>query len=557
MPTRYTPERKTIGQLLSMTNPPILVPDWQRNYSWTNTEVEIFWQDLLHFSSLFPDENINTEEYFLGPVVIVDNNTSHLLLDGQQRIATSGILLSVIRDFLSKYSKDSALRTSQRYLTDFDDARNAKTYKLTLNSYDRDFFKREILEFHDTSYESPEPSIESHRLIRKARDFFMLKFQEKYDEIDRPDLAHRWSLRIQKVLTDHMSVVAVVSDDEDNAASVFETLNDRGIGLSTPDLLRNLLLRRATTESREEIVDLWRDILETEEETKLETFLRHYWISHEGDVKTKKLYREIKTKILDNNVESLLFSRNLRDSSVIYNDIRDSNDNREDIVIILRDINELGANLLYPVILSAYESGDEECLKPFLQATLVTYIRHSVIGGLENSRLEDITFSLAKEIRMERNLRSAIRKLRNFALDDVNFKIAFERASLSKSQSMRYVLREIEYQRRRTQELQVAPPSKVHVEHIYPQTPLSDQRWSNHMQAINRLGNLTLLDRRINTSIRNAHFSLKKVQYEQSEIVLTRELVSYDEWNFVAVEKRQKVMSEKVAEIWAFPEVDE
>jgi uncharacterized protein with ParB-like and HNH nuclease domain len=248
-----------------MTNPPILVPDWQRNYSWTNTEVEIFWQDMLHFSNLFPDENINTEEYFLGSVVIVDNNLSHLLLDGQQRIATSGILLSVIRDFLSKYSKDAALRTSQRYLTDFDDARNATTYKLTLNSYDRDFFKREILEFRDTSYQSPEPSLESHRLIRKAREFFTSKFQEEYNEIDNQELAHRWTLRIQKVLTDHMSVVAVISDDEDNAASVFETLNDRGIGLSTPDLLRNLLLRRATVESREEIIDLWRDILEIEE----------------------------------------------------------------------------------------------------------------------------------------------------------------------------------------------------------------------------------------------------------------------------------------------------
>jgi len=79
-----------------MTNPPILVPDWQKNYSWINTEVEIFWQDLIHFSNLFPDENINNEEYFLGSVVIVDNNLSHLLLDGQQRIATSGISLSVI-----------------------------------------------------------------------------------------------------------------------------------------------------------------------------------------------------------------------------------------------------------------------------------------------------------------------------------------------------------------------------------------------------------------------------------------------------------------------------
>src|SRR5215510_4707964 len=140
------------------------------------------------------------------------------------------------------------------------------------------------------------------------------------------------------------------------------------------------------------------------------------------------------------------------------------------------------ANLLYPVILSAYESGGEEDLKPFLQAVLGTYIRHSVIGGLENSRLEDLAFSIAKEIRNKRTLRSAISKFRDFALDDINFKIAFERASLSKSQSMRYILRELEYQRRRTQELQVAPPSKVDVEHIYPQTPAADQRWPNHMQ---------------------------------------------------------------------------
>ena len=53
-----------------------------------------------------------------------------------------------------------------------------------------------------------------------------------------------------------MSVVAVVSGDEDNAATVFETLNDRGIGLSTPDLLRTLLIRRAQEADREEIVDL-------------------------------------------------------------------------------------------------------------------------------------------------------------------------------------------------------------------------------------------------------------------------------------------------------------
>lgn len=128
MSTRYSPERKTIGNLLSMTNPPIVVPYWQRTFRWTTSEVETFWLDLLQFNSQYPGENISGQEYFLGSVVIVDNNESHLLLDGQQRLATSAILLSVIRDHLGLYNRDAATRVSTRYLTDYDDASESYTF---------------------------------------------------------------------------------------------------------------------------------------------------------------------------------------------------------------------------------------------------------------------------------------------------------------------------------------------------------------------------------------------------------------------------------------------
>ncbi len=61
-----------------------------------------------------------------------------------------------------------------------------------------------------------------------------------FDTVSDPEQFHNWALRIQRVLTNHFSVVAVFSQDEDNASAVFETLNDRGIGLSTADLVRNL-----------------------------------------------------------------------------------------------------------------------------------------------------------------------------------------------------------------------------------------------------------------------------------------------------------------------------
>ncbi len=50
MANQYTSDKKTTGELLSMTSPHISVPDYQRSFSWDTTQVEAFWQDLLSFS---------------------------------------------------------------------------------------------------------------------------------------------------------------------------------------------------------------------------------------------------------------------------------------------------------------------------------------------------------------------------------------------------------------------------------------------------------------------------------------------------------------------------
>lgn len=555
MANRYTPAKRTIGELLSMTNPPILVPEWQRNFSWTTSEVETFWQDLVHFDGSYPADNILEEEYFLGSIVIVDNNISHLLLDGQQRLATSAILISVIRDFLSRYNKDAAIRVSTRYLTDFDDAQNKNTFKLTLNRYDRDFFKREVLETRDAGYAEMAPTMESHRLIRLAREFFIESFEAKFAEIGNPGQAHQWALRILQVLIGHFSTVAVISEDEDNAAAVFETLNDRGIGLSTPDLLRNLLLRRARDDQREEIIDLWREILEIEGDTSLKTFLRHFWLSREGDVKTQSLYKEIKAKITTGNIDSLEFSRSLRDSSLIYRDIvAGQDDNDEELAKLLTELSELGATLFYPALLSAYETGETQDIKRLAQAQVSAFVRHNVIGGLENSRLESVAFQTAQDLRTTKDFKAAIEKLKAVAPGDARFATDFSTASVPRRASARHVLKRLEYNLRTTEELDIAPPSRVHVEHVYPQTPLPGHRRANHTAIVDRIGNLTLLARKLNTAIRNGGFPAKLPAYEKSELLLTKELTVYAAWNDADIQARQENLSRLAPAIWAFPD---
>lgn len=554
MATRYKPERMTIGNLLSMTNPAVVVPDWQRNYSWTTSEVETFWQDLMRFSDLYPDKNVDDQEYFLGAIVIVETSNGNLLLDGQQRIATSAILLSVIRDFLEKYNKDAALRVSTRYLTDFDDALNDYTYKITLNRYDRDFFKREILENRGPGYVSPTPIYESHSLIRKSRNFLYNKFQEKFDKIKEPLTAHKWGLRILKVITNHVSVVGVISNDEDNASNVFETLNDRGIGLSTPDLLRNLILRRANSAYIDEILDLWGVILDIEPDAKIQDFFRHFWLSREGDVKARSLYREIKANIIERNEDSLSFSRNLCDSSRIYQDILNATyEGSPRIAKLLGDISDLGAKVLYPPVLSLLEkSEDAELVEKFLRYLIVTYVRHTLICKKENSQIENLMFSIAKKIRSELS-EDLINEIMIFAPSDEQFKSDFAGVSIPRRDSARYILREIEQYLRTTEELDVAAPERVHVEHIYPQTPSPENRWVQHEGVINRLGNLTLLSAKLNNTIKNGTFLMKQPYYVKSELLLINEIAAkFTAWSINAIDTRQKHLARNAVEIWKY-----
>jgi hypothetical protein len=341
---RYDAGRQTVGTLLATTSPRIEVPDWQRSYSWTTEEVEAFWNDLVAFDARYPGANINNQEYFVGSIVLVTGGPTNLLLDGQQRLATATILLSVLRDARREYSGDAAARLQNKYISDFDDATSTTTHVLTLNVYDRDFFRSEIQDVPQDPPVRPTPMLKSHGLIRKARHYFADRIAEAGGELGGGEAAFKWNLRMSRVLCDHISVVSVTSTDEDNAAEVFETLNDRGIGLSTPDLLRNLLLRRAQDEdTRNRVVSAWETVLRINEEASVEEFLRHYWVSYRGDVKARKLYREIKETIVTEDIESLALSLDLAETAPLYRDIVRAREDNADLQRQLQAIRALEA----------------------------------------------------------------------------------------------------------------------------------------------------------------------------------------------------------------------
>jgi uncharacterized protein DUF262/uncharacterized protein DUF1524 len=555
---RYEAGRQTIGGLLSTTSPRIEVPEWQRSYSWTTEEIESFWQDLIAFDARYPGNNIIGEEYFLGSIVLVTGGPTNLLLDGQQRLATATILLSVLRDARRQYSADAATRLQNKYISDHDDATNTTTHVLTLNVYDRDFFRSEVQDEQQTPPVRMTPTLRSHGLIRKAREYFTDRMGQESTSVGGGEAAFRRNLRIGKVLYDHMSVVAVSSTDEDNAASAFETLNDRGIGLSTPDLLRNLLLRRAPDDTtRNRIVTAWQAVLAIHEEASVEELLRHYWVSHRGDVKSRKLYREIKQTVTAENIDSLTLSIDLAETAPIYRDIVRAREDDPDLRRLLQGIRALGAKALYPALLAGYAvaPGDagKEKLRLLASALTTMFVRYNVIGGRETTVMESTVYEAAASLRKTGDFNVAVAALSALAPDAEDFVTRFQRANVSRIATARYLLVEIEYAKRRTQEVAIEGTDRVHVEHIYPQTP-SGPRWPNHPQVINRLGNLTLLGKRINISIQNADFPTKKKDgYADSDVLITKELLALDTWDTSAIDERQRELSKWVFDIWKFP----
>src|SRR6202034_2033698 len=107
------------------------------------------------------------------------------------------------------------------------------------------------------------------------------------------------------------------------------------------------------------------------------------------------------------------------------------------------------------------------------------------IGRLETSTLETLSFNLARDLRNTCDVNQIIGRMVAFAPGDDVFVRQFREASVSRRESARYILKELEVNTRTTEELQVAPPSRVHVEHIYPQTPQQEERWTDHNAQIN------------------------------------------------------------------------
>ncbi|MHB9292684.1 hypothetical protein Holit_01786 [Hollandina sp. SP2] len=215
----------TIKELFDHQNRFFEIPTYQRSYSWEKEQIGQFIEDL----------NDCTDTFYLGHFLFesVDTNVAKLyVIDGQQRLTTCIILLSVIRYVLSIRQKSGELvdldidDIEHYYLKDT----RKHTQKFCTVKNDNNFFLSEIIEYDENHQQ--EANTVSRKNIRQAKRIFLDEILErKTDEIVK------WALLLQNA-----SITVHTISDKIKAAQIFAFQNDRGKNLTNLEIVKSYLI---------------------------------------------------------------------------------------------------------------------------------------------------------------------------------------------------------------------------------------------------------------------------------------------------------------------------
>ncbi|MGZ7136244.1 MAG: DUF262 domain-containing protein, partial [Methanobacterium sp.] len=243
-----------------------VVPDYQREYVWTEKEVT---QLLLDLYEEF-DSNSN-KEYFIGTTVVCKiGNSVFELIDGQQRTTTLFIILSSFKKLYSERGlNNSPIETMLKHNRFDAKGKPVNEYRLALQYKD----SSGILEKIANNEKRPENLIGSALKLYEAYET-IIKFLEDNFKIEKTDdLPSFFMYFYQKV-----KFIQITSPSINDALKIFETVNDRGIGLNPLDLLKNLIFRQVERNDFDSLKKEWEKIIKLLEKNneKPLRFLRYF-----------------------------------------------------------------------------------------------------------------------------------------------------------------------------------------------------------------------------------------------------------------------------------------
>lgn len=540
----------------------IVVPPHQRPYSWTDEQITDLLRDL---SDAIRDKDA---EYFLGTVVLTKNEEgSHFVIDGQQRLATVSIVICAIRNYFHRVGdKERSGVIHQKYLAQKELRGLTETAHLKLIAADNGFYENQILPPSAAVTKTKHRKKVNPPSHTRLEDALRLATEHIEAIVKQTQDPAQLLLDWVEYIHDKAKVIVVEVNDEGAAYTIFEVLNDRGLDLSVSDLLKNFVFRMADNKVSE-AQEHWTTMVGVLEasgakEKELKTFIRHVWASQYGLTREKELYSRIRTTITSKQ-RAVDFAKDLSEQAAVYAALDNPNDEFwKTYGAGVRDsidaLDLLKATQIRPLVVSLLKHFEDKEVKRALPMLVCWTVRFLIVGKLGSGSLENGYSERAKEV-SSGTIKTATAlhdASKTFLSADDEFEQAFRTARVSAHYLARFYLRILEHTASPsgTHELVVNPSEEaVTLEHIMPQS--RDPHWKHiteeqHRTYVNRLGNLALLDKGLNEYAGNLAFADKMKAFAKSKITLTREISGIATWDMKAIDARQERLAGLAVQAW-------
>jgi hypothetical protein len=584
-----------------------IVPDYQREYVWTDKEVHQLLEDI--------GEQIDagtTREYFIGTVLVspTEQKNHYEVIDGQQRLTTFFLLLCALKHLFkgepqrqmisglistSYADGDGEVRTNLKLEPRYESAGEVMAKLVELDA-EPQIVRAGIQAAGITSFGSLENLVSAYSTLYRY-------LKDNYD--DTTKLKRYWGYLANNV------VFIQISTDVSSALKIFETINERGVGLNPMDLLKNLLFTQVKHTQFTQLKDEWKKItkpLEKEKEKPLR-FLRYFLMANyviknersDAVVREDEIYDWFIAKgnaaLCDYEGKPFEFVRKVIRNVEHYLAFANGLGNDGKPSLAMDSLRRLagGAFSLHYVLLLAAANFPKPLFDHFV-AQLESFLFYYIFTKTPTKDLERNFSQWADELRVIAETTDLVKQkvqLNSFTAD------RFEKSMAGKSQELadalkRFTLHSMQQYRTRyflarlTQHVEMAfsglktpgslePFIKLEIEHILPDNPKAELRdtWAganpraDYDDYKNRLGNLTLLEKPINIVASNDFYDAKRVEYGKSGNYLTRSLVAltavgqntsisrinaklsaFSEWNAVSVDTRHTLLIALAHEVW-------
>lgn len=510
------------------------IPGYQRRYEWDLEQCEQMWEDFIDFNNTKKDN----DKYFFGSIVVEKTNEEKVfnIVDGQQRITTITLLLAAI------FSKASTHKRLEKILKKVDSITDEATDELRLKSYviDEDANSLNNVVFGD------------HNKFDQKNKFFQnfKYFEQKVSDWIKDFNSTDKLMELIKNILDNIILLPIECESTDDALVLFNTLNGRGLQLTDSDIFKAQIYASISEEKiKKDFISRWNKILSEYSDPGIMTdFFRihmHVIRAKQGVVSKEKALRTFYYEDDGLNFLNYPYAIEAIEQYASFDDWSASS--TVNIISSILD-NHNNHYWKYPLFtFLATKSTNKTSIQISLrdqnnlEKLLVEILKFMIIKGVvwnSVNVVKDLIFKVCAEI-SNNNLKGAIDKLKHEYKKDGDEFLSKLNSPLERRYIRTIVITAAYLDAKKNPKnldylSEFLLTSKFDIEHILPKKWNNYDGWNadSHIDSLNTIGNLVLLDRELNISASNEFFERKKDYYRKSKISSVQKLANHSSQNW-------------------------